>query len=133
MLTPCIPFLACEQSIASGISNIARSRPQITAFHDPNDEKRHYSCPYILPFWTSTSSKMVTSSVVNCDRWTVLCLYSCRCTGLGHVCMIYRYANYKSNVESLYRSSQLEMALNTEASLTRTIVMFDMNGWCSLL
>ena len=38
----------------------------------------------------------------------------------------------KSNAESLHRSSKLEMALNTEARRTRTMITFDMNGWSSL-
>lgn len=131
LLTPGIPFLACEQSIASGIkvtwteAGIFILQP----FTTHNDEKRQYSSPYTVPLWTSSSSKMATSSVVNFDSRTVLCLHSCRRTGLRHVCMLYRYANYnKSNAESLHRSSKLEKALNVEAGRTRTSIMFDMNG-----
>ena len=40
---------------------------------------------------------------------------------------------YNSNAESLLRSSKLEMALNRKASRTGTMIMFDMNGWSSLL
>ena len=110
---------------------MARNRPrnlQWQPFTTYNNEKRHYSCSYFFPLWTSTSSKMVTFSVVICDRWTILCLYSCRWAGLRRLRMIYHHANYKSDAELLHRSSKLEMALNSKASRTETMIMFDMNG-----
>ena len=76
---------------------------------------------------------MATSSAVNCDPRTVLCLHSCRCTGLGHVWFIDTQIT-KSNAELLHRSNRLEMALNTEAHhIVGTMIIFDMNGWSSLV
>ena len=124
-------FSLVSNLLPSGIRSMARNRPrnlQWQPFTTYNNEKRHYSCSYFFPLWTSTSSKMVTFSVVICDRWTILCLYSCRWAGLGRLRMIYHHANYKSNAELLHRSSKLEMALNSKASRTETMIMFDMNG-----
>jgi hypothetical protein len=74
---------------------------------------------------------MATSTAVNFDPRTVLCLHSCLWTGLGHVFI--QYANCKSNAESFHRSNKLEMILNSEALRTGTMIMFDMNGWFSLI